>query len=219
VRDREHLLHACGDRAIRMALDAFEHAARVNGTRGRRHRVEHMEVPDPADLPRFATLGVIPSTQATFADPAQTTLGNYAVLLGPARSSRANAFARVDAAGAVQAFGTDWPVFPMEPLRAAYLAVAGMTPGGTPEGGWYSENRISAASALRHFTRDAAFAGFAEEWMGTLAPGRLADFVVLSENVLDAPPSALLRTRALLTVMGGRDTHRDPDLGSHPPTR
>jgi predicted amidohydrolase YtcJ len=100
----------------------------------------------------------------------------------------------------------------MEPLRAAFIAVTRTTPEGMPAGGWYPENRISVPAALRHFTRDAAFAGFAEKWVGSLTPGRLADFVVLSENVLDAPGASLLRTRVLLTVMGGRDTHRDPGL-------
>jgi predicted amidohydrolase YtcJ len=202
------LLHACGDRAIRMALDAYERAAKTNGTRGRRHRVEHMEVPDPADLPRFAALGVIASTQATFANPDQTTLGNYAVLLGPERSARANAFRRIDDAGAVQAFGSDWPVFPMEPLRGLYIAVERMTPEGQPPGGWYPENRISAEAALRHFTWDAAYAGFVEDVMGLLATGKLADFVVLSDDVLEARAERLLNVRAVLTVMGGRVTFR-----------
>jgi predicted amidohydrolase YtcJ len=150
-------LHAIGDRAIRMALDAFEHASRANGTSGRRHRIEHAEVPAPADLPRFRSLGVVASTQAMFANPDKTALENYAVLLGPERTARANAFARFDAAGIVQAFGSDWPVFPMEPLRGLFCAVTRMTPEGTPAGGWHPENRISAEAALRHFTADAAW--------------------------------------------------------------
>jgi len=209
--DREGIqiqLHAVGDRAIRMALDAFEHAARVNGTSGRRHRIEHAEVPHPADLPRFKALGVVASTQARFANPDRTTLENYAVLLGPERTSRANAFARFDEAGVVQAFGSDWPVFPMEPLKGLYCAVARMTPEGTPPGGWHPENRISAEAALRHFTADAAFANFDEGVKGTLVPGKLADFVVLSEDVLKPPAERLLKARVLLTVLGGRDTFR-----------
>jgi predicted amidohydrolase YtcJ len=203
-------LHAIGDRAIRMALDAFEHASRANGTSGRRHRIEHAEVPAPADLPRFRSLGVVASTQAMFANPDKTALENYAVLLGPERTARANAFARFDAAGIVQAFGSDWPVFPMEPLRGLFCAVTRMTPEGTPAGGWHPENRISAEAALRHFTADAAFANFDEGVKGTLTPGKLADFVVLSEDVLKAPPERLLEARVLLTVLGGRDTFRSP---------
>jgi hypothetical protein len=204
------LLHAIGDKAIAMALDAYERAARANGTSGRRHRVEHVEVPRPQDVPRFRELGVVASTQALFANPDATTLGNYAVLLGPDRAERANAFRRLDDAGAVQAFGSDWPVFSMEARRGIYCAVARQTPDGTPAGGWYPESRISAEAALSHFTRDAAYASFDEKLKGRIRPGLLADFVVLSENILEPPPERILRTKVLLTVMGGRATWRDP---------
>jgi len=204
------LLHAIGDKAIAMALDAYAHAARVNGTSGRRHRVEHVEVPRLEDIPRFRELGVVASTQALFANPDATTLGNYAVLLGPDRAERANAFRRLDDAGAVQAFGSDWPVFSMEARRGIYCAVARQTPDGTPAGGWYPESRISAEAALSHFTRDAAYASFDEKLKGRIRPGLLADFVVLSENILEPPPERILRTKVLLTVMGGRATWRDP---------
>ena len=205
------LLHACGDRAIRQGLDAYASAAQANHTHGRRHRIEHVEVADPADLPRFRALCVIASTQAFFASPDQTTLENYAPLLGPVRASRSNAFKLFDDAGAVQAFGSDWPVFPMRALHGMYAAVTRRTAAGDPPGGWYPENRISVEAALRHFTRDAAFASFDEAVKGTLTAGRLADFVVLSEDVTSGPPERLLSARVLLTVMDGRDTHREPD--------
>jgi hypothetical protein len=213
VYDREGfqiLLHAIGDRAIAMALDAYERAGRTNGTRGRRHRVEHAEVPRPQDVPRFRELGVVASTQALFANPDATTLGNYAVLLGPERAGRANAFRRFDEAGAVQAFGSDWPVFSMEALRGIYCAVSRRTPEGTPAGGWYPESRVSVEAALSHFTRDAAYASFDETLKGTIRAGLLADFVVLSENILEPPAERILRAKVLLTVMGGRTTWRDP---------
>jgi predicted amidohydrolase YtcJ len=204
------LLHAIGDKAIHMALDAFEYAEKTNGTSGRRHRVEHIEVPDLSDLPRFKQLGVIASTQAIFALPDETTLQNYAVVLGPARASHANAFKLFDEAGAVQAFGSDWSVFPFEPLPAIYVAATRMTPAGTPAGGWYPENRISVEAALRHYTIDGAYASFDESKKGSLVAGKLADFVVLSRDIIAAPPADILKTHVLLTVMGGRDTFRDP---------
>ena len=83
-----------------------------------------------------------------------------------------------------------------------------MTPEGTPVGGWYPQNRISVEAALRHFTRDAAYASFDENDKGTLAPGKLADFVVLSEDILTGSPERILKARVLLTVMGGRETYR-----------
>jgi hypothetical protein len=202
------LLHAIGDRAIAMALDAFEHAAKSNGTSGRRHRIEHAEVPRLSDLPRWRRLGVIASTQAMFANPDATVLENLAVLLGPERASRADSFRIYDAAGIVQAFGSDWGVFPFEPLRGIHTAVTRTTPKGTPPGGWYPEGRISVQAALRHYTRDGAYASFDEEVRGTLTAGKLADFVVLSKDILTVPPSEILTTKVLRTVMGGRDTYR-----------
>jgi predicted amidohydrolase YtcJ len=209
--DREGMqvmIHSIGDKGIHMSLDAFENAEKVNGTSGRRHRVEHAEVPLLADYPRFKQLGVIASTQALFANPDATTLNNYAVLLGPARASHANAFKLFDDAGAVQVFGSDHPVFSMEVLHGVYCAVTRKTPEGTPKGGWYPENRISAEAALRHFTRDGAYASFDENEKGTLTPGKLADFVVLSEDILSSAAEQILKARVLRTVMGGRETYR-----------
>jgi predicted amidohydrolase YtcJ len=174
-------------------------------------------VPRLSDFPRFRALGVIASTQALFANPDATTLGNYAVLLGQARASHANAFRRFDDAGAVQAFGSDYEVFSMEALKGIYCAVTRTTPAGTPAGGWYPENRIPIEAALRHFTRDAAYASFDESEKGTLEAGKLADFVVLSEDILDGAPETILRTKVLLTVMGGRETYRGAGIGSATP--
>ncbi len=206
------LLHAIGDKAINMALNAFENAAKTNGTSGRRHRVEHAEVPLRSDLPRFKQLGVIASTQALFASPDATVLENFAVLLGPERASRADSFKLYDDAGAVQAFGSDWGVFDFSPLKGIYAAVTRMTPQGTPALGWYPDGRVSVEAALRHYTRDGAYATFDEQERGTLAPGKLADFVVLSKDILTVPASDITKTKVLLTVMGGRDTHRDREF-------
>ncbi|MCZ8206266.1 amidohydrolase [Gemmatimonas sp.] len=203
-------LHAIGDRAIRMALDAYAHARRVNGARDSRHRVEHVEVPHPRDLPRFKALGVIASTQAIFATPDANTLTNYAPLLGPRRAASSNSFRQFDDAGAVQAFGSDYPVFPMDVIRGIYTAVTRMTPEGTPKGGWYPAGRIGVEAALRHYTRDAAYAAFMEQEVGTLRAGMLADFVVLSEDLLSVPPEQLLRVQVVRTVVGGRESFVAP---------
>ncbi len=206
------LLHAIGDKAINMALNAFEFAAQTNGTTGRRHRVEHAEVPLLSDLPRFKQLGVIASTQALFANPDPTTLENFAVLLGPERASHADSFKLYDDAGAVQAFGSDWNVFDFSPLKGIYCAVTRMTPEGTPKGGWYPDGRITVEAALRHYTRDGAYASFDEGVRGTLTPGKLADLVVLSQDILTIPASEILKTKVLLTVMSGQVTYRDKDF-------
>jgi predicted amidohydrolase YtcJ len=202
-------LHAVGDKAIHMALDAYEAAARTNGPGVRRHRVEHAEIPRPDDIPRFRQLGVVVSSQPLFANPDKTTVDGFAALLGPDRAARADAFNVWDDAGVVQAFGSDWPVTTMEPLRQIYCAVTRQTAEGTPPGGWYPQHRVSPEAALRHYTSDASYASLEEGIKGTLAAGKLADFVVLSDNILEPPADRLLKTKVLLTVMGGQDTWRD----------
>ncbi len=202
------MLHAIGDRAIDMALTAFERAARANGTSGRRHRVEHMEVPRTADLPRWKALGVIASTQAMFPYPNANHLDVYVPMLGPERAHRALAYKAIDDAGAVQAFGSDWPVFTAEVVRGIATAVTRTTVEGTPAGGWEPGQRLSVEAALRHFTRDAAYAEHAEETRGVLKEGRVADFVVLSQDLLALAPERIKDTKVLLTVLGGQDTFR-----------
>ena len=196
--------HAIGDRAIDLVLRTFEQSG---GGPARRHRIEHVEVPRLADLPRFKAQGVVASTQALFAEPDQNHLEVYVPTLG-SRASRAMPFKAIDDAGIVQAFGSDWPVYSTDVVRAIHCAVTRTTPQGTPAGGWEPAQRITAAAALRHFTRDAAYASFDESTRGTLAPGKLADLVVLSDDPTAVPPEQITSLRVLLTVMGGQDTYR-----------
>ncbi|HEU4411546.1 MAG TPA: amidohydrolase [Polyangiaceae bacterium] len=200
-------LHAIGDRAIHMALNAYERAARENGPRARRHRVEHVEAPRFEDVARFGPLGVVASTQPTFIYPDKNHFEAYVPALGPERAPRAMAFKSIDDAGAVQAFGSDWPVFSCEVLRGLRAAVTRTTVEGNPPGGWHPEQRIGAEAALRHYTRDAAYASFDEGRKGTLAPGKLADFVAASAD-LSAGAESIAKAEIVLTVMGGRDTYR-----------
>jgi predicted amidohydrolase YtcJ len=202
------MLHAIGDRGVDMALTAFEHAAQANATRGRRHRVEHIEVVRLADLARFKAADVVASTQAIFAYPDPNSLSVYVPTLGADRAHRAMAFKSIDDAGAVQAFGSDWPVFSADVVRGIAAAVTRTTFEGTPAGGWEPQQRISAAAALRHFTRDAAYAERAEQERGTLAKGKQADIVVLSQDLLAVAPERIKDTKVLLTVLGGQDTYR-----------
>jgi len=202
------MLHAIGDRGIDMALTAFERAAARNGTSGRRHRVEHVEVPRSADLARFRTGGIVASTQATFPYPNANHLAVYVPTLGKERSRRALAFASIDQAGAVQAFGSDWPVFSADVLRAIACVVTRTTLAGTPAGGWEPAQRLSVEAALRHYTADAAWAEHAEVERGTLVAGKEADFVVLSQDLLAVAPEKVKDTQVVRTVVGGRDTYR-----------
>lgn len=204
------MIHAIGDKAIGEALDAFAHAAEANGTTGRRHRVEHAELPALADLARFRQLGVIASTQPIFANPDSTVLNNFEPLLGPERAPHADSFSLFDDAGVVQAFGSDYPVFYLSPIEGIAVAVTRMTAEGEPEGGWHPAGRITVEAALRHYTIDGAFATFDEDVRGSLVPGKFADFVVLSQDLTTIAPTAIRDTEVLLTVMGGRETFRSP---------
>jgi predicted amidohydrolase YtcJ len=206
------ILHAVGDRAVNAALNAFERAAAANKTSGRRHRVEHLEIARPADLARFGPLGVVASSQPIFATPDQNHFDAYLPALGPERGHRALAFKSIDDARAVQAFGSNWPVAPISVLRGIYAAVTRQTPEGTPAGGWEPAQRLTAEAVLRHYTKDVAFACGEDTSRGTLAVGKAADLVVLSDDPLRVPPEALLKTRVLLTVLGGQDTYRARDF-------
>ncbi|HET7291132.1 MAG TPA: amidohydrolase [Vicinamibacteria bacterium] len=203
-------LHAIGDRGVRMALDAHEAAARANGPRDRRGRIEHIETSRAEDWPRFAALGVIASMQPLHANPDQNNFNVWSRNAGPDRASRAWAWRRLEEAGARLAFGSDWPVVTSDVFRGLYCATQRKTREGTPEGGWLPHFAVSLESALRHYTIDAAYASFEEGIKGSLTVGRKADLVVLSEDLFRVRPEAILKAKVLLTVMDGRVVYRDP---------
>ena len=171
--------HAIGDRAIRMTLDAYQHAAQVNpaSDRGRRHRIEHIETLDPADLPRFASIGVVASMQPDHGDPAPDLITVWKTTLGDERASRGWMYGSLLGAGAHVAFGSDWPVVSLDPRFGLHVATTRTSPNGEPEGGWIPNEKISLADALRAYTAGGAWASFDEQRKGTLKPGMLADVI------------------------------------------
>lgn len=201
------MLHAIGDHAIAEALDAFDYARQTNGSMDRRHRIEHAELPRLADLDRFRELGVIASTQPMFAYPDTTVLENFSPLLGHDRAQYADNFAMWDDAGVKQVFGSDNPVMILSVLRGIEAAVTRMTEKGNPPGGWYPDGRISVEAALRHYTSDSAWGIRDDKERGALEVGKFADFVVLSQNILEIDPTRISETRVLRTVMGGQLTY------------
>jgi predicted amidohydrolase YtcJ len=210
--DKEGLqvyLHAIGDRGVRMALDAYENAAKVNGARDRRSRIEHIETSQAADWPRFKALGVIASMQPLHANPDQNNFNVWSRNAGPDRASRAWAWRELEKAGATLAFGSDWPVVTSDVFRGLWCATQRKTREGTPKEGWLPQYAVSLESALRHYTIDAAYASFDEKVKGSLVAGKKADLVVLSEDLFKAPPEAILRAKVLMTVMDGRVVHQD----------
>ena len=200
--------HAIGDRAVRSVLDAYEAAADGADAPVRRPRIEHAQVVAPADRPRFGALGVVASVQ-----PAHATsdMGWVEARLGPDRLERAYAWNSLRAAGARLAFGSDAPVEPLGPLRAVHAAVTRQTPDGRPEGGWRPSERLSRAAALRAHTLDAAYAGFQDDEIGSITPGKRADWVVLSGDLMTRPPERLPETTVVATYLDGRPVHATDD--------
>jgi predicted amidohydrolase YtcJ len=201
--------HAIGDGAVRMTLDAYEAAARANGPRDRRHRIEHVETHQSVDTPRFAALGVVASMQPMHANPMENMTVVWAGAIGPERASRAWAWGTLRRAGARLAFGSDWPVVGMSVFAGLQVAVNRQTAAGSPTGGWLPGERLALEDALAGYTSGAAYAAFLEGETGTLTPGKWADLVVLRDDLFRVPPGRLHDNAVLLTMVGGRVVHRD----------
>jgi predicted amidohydrolase YtcJ len=197
--------HAIGDRANRVALDVFESVAKANGPRDRRDRIEHAQVVAPEDLPRFANLNIIASMQPSH----QTTDMRWAEQrVGPERIKGAYAWATLQKSGARLAFGTDYPVEPVSPLRGLYACVTRELPNGGPQGGWQPQEKISLNDCIRGYTIGSAYAQFEEGKKGQLKIGQYADFIILSSDLTKISPAEYLKTSVLRTVVGGRTVYK-----------
>jgi len=197
-------VHAIGDGAVRVALDAFEQAAAANAPRDRRHRIEHIETIDATDIPRFGSLGVVASMQPYHADPEPSQLDSYQSKIGPGRASRGWPWNTIRRAGGRLAFGSDWPIVSFDPFLGLNSAVNRTTRDGRPPGGWLPNERLSLADALAGYTSGSAWAAHEDAIKGTLEPGMLADVVVLDRDLFGVPTSAIVRARLQATIVGGR---------------
>jgi predicted amidohydrolase YtcJ len=193
-------VHAIGDRANRIVLDAFEATRGAWQPRGLRQRVEHVQVVHPDDIPRFGTLGVIASVQPIHATQDMDLVDR----LWGTRGRGAYAFRSLLDAGAKLAFGSDAPVETPDPLAGLYAAVTRRRPDGRPEGGWYPVQCLSVEEATHAYAAGAAYAAGRERDAGHLMPGKYADFVALSDDVMSGDPDAILRARVTLTVVDGQ---------------
>ncbi|MDZ7268139.1 MAG: amidohydrolase [candidate division KSB1 bacterium] len=196
-------VHAIGDRANDWLLQVYARAVAQNGSRDRRFRIEHAQHLTRAAILRFAGLGVIPSMQPYHA----IDDGRWAEKrIGPQRIKTTYAFRSLLAANAALTFGSDWTVAPLSPLWGIYAAVTRRTLDDAHPAGWVPEEKITVAEALRCYTSANAYAGFQEQKCGRLAPGFLADFVVLSENLFEIDPVRIPEVLVLRTVVGGRES-------------
>jgi hypothetical protein len=197
-------IHAIGDRGVRMALDAFENARKVNGPRDHRHRVEHIETVAAADIPRFRQLGVLASMMPIHADP--ETIEVWANAVGKTRLPRSFAWRSLEQAGAHLVFSSDWPsAIDINPIHGLHTAVNRMTTAGQPKGGWLPEQRISLEHALRAYTQAGAYSSFEETSKGILAAGMAADIIVLSHDPFKIPARETHSIRVQRTFLGGRE--------------
>ncbi len=204
------LIHAIGDRAIRMALDAFEHAASVTPApaRGRRHRIEHIETVDAADIARFAQLGVIASQQPMHAQLGDMNSshpsGPWPDNIGVDRASRAWAWKSIRDAGARITFGSDWPVAPLETGQGIWLATTRTSPASA------TNQKLPVSDVISAYTSAPAYASFEDRRKGTLAAGMLADIVVLTTDIGARPPAKASDVVVDTTIFDGKLVYERP---------
>ncbi len=214
-------LHAIGDKANRIALDGFRSAivtSQLNSNsirkgipptfpkyQDRRHRIEHSQVVAPSDFKRFREFGIIASMQPTHAITdkrwAPDRLGEY-------RTLGAYAWKTFKAYGVPVAFGTDSPVEPLNTYLTLYAAVSRENVEGEPIGGWQPQEKLSMEEAIRSYTYESAYAEFSEKEKGTIAPGKLADLVVHSKDLLTIPHNEILTTRPVYTIFNGKAVYK-----------
>jgi predicted amidohydrolase YtcJ len=196
--------HAIGDRGNRNVLDAYQAALEAVPTADHRFRVEHAQILDPADIPRFAQLGVIPSMQSSH----QTSDMRWAEdRLGPSRIRGAYAWRSLLNTGVILPNGTDFPVEHVNPLITFHSAVTRQDSTGWPAGGWFPEQRMTRKEALRSMTIWPAYAAFQEHVMGSITPGKYADFTVLDQDIMTVPDDDILRTHVVSTYIGGKSVY------------
>jgi predicted amidohydrolase YtcJ len=196
--------HAIGDRANHEVLMAY--ATALKGKNDKRFRVEHAQVIAPEDFARFRDNSVVASMQPTHAT---SDMPWAALRLGPARILGAYAWQTMLKLGVHVAFGSDFPVENPNPIWGFYAAITRQDRKGNPPDGWFPDQRLTRAEALRSWTIEGAYAAFQEKTKGSIEPGKLADFVVLSDDIMQVAPERILKTRVTMTVVNGRVVYQE----------
>ena len=199
------MVHAIGDRAINTLLNIYEKVNNENGEKDRRFRIEHAQHIAVNDIPRFAKLGVIPSMQPYHA----IDDGRWAEkVIGPERIKTTYAFRSLLDADARVAFGSDWFVAPPIPIMGIYAAVTRRTLDDLNPDGWVPQQKISVEQALTAYTKNAAYASFDENSKGSLEPGKLADFVIIDQDLTRIDPVRIKEARIMQTFVGGKSVYK-----------
>lgn len=194
-------LHCIGNGAVRNALDAFEDVQKVNGRKGLRHAIEHIESCSPEDIPRFAQLGIMISMQ-----PMHTTaaIDYYETLLGEKWKPYFWPIKSLMDAGAILTCGTDYPVVGIKPMETVYAAITRQDFDGNPENGFIPEQKISLAEVLQGFTYGSALVANYEKKIGTLTSGKYADMVIMDRDLFNSTPQEILHSEVMETLVGGK---------------
>ena len=201
-------MHAIGDRAARMGLDAVEHARFANGARDARHTIAHLELVSPDDLPRFAPLGVVPNVQALWAQADAYITELTIPLIGDERSLDLYPIGSLFATGAIVAGGSDWPVSSANPLEAIEVGTTRRAEDSGPGPGWIPEQRADLAQMLAAYTRGGAWLDFEERERGTLETGKRADLVVLDRDLFALPAEQISDASVVWTIADGETIWR-----------
>jgi len=196
--------HAIGDGAVRLALDSYEYMSNVNGTRDSRPRIEHIETITAVDIPRFGKQGVIPSMQPLHAYPDADTLDVWLKNAGTEREPRAFAWRSIAQAGGRLAFGSDWPVVTISPWPGVQTALTRQTSDGKPAGGFVPAQKLTLDQTVEAYTMGVAYAGKREKTEGSIEHGKLADMIIVDQDLFAIDPHKIDQTKVLLTMVGGK---------------
>jgi predicted amidohydrolase YtcJ len=211
--DREGIqiyTHAIGDRAVRLALDAYAEAQAKNGKHDARPRIEHIESISAEDIPRFGRLGVVASFQPLHAYPDDDLMKIWAPNIGLERARRGWAWHSIENSGGVLAFGSDWPIVTLNPWPGVQNALTRQTTEGEPPGGFLPSESISLEDAIKGYTLGAAYAAHREKEEGSLATGKLADLIMVNQDLFKIEPSEIGKTETLFTMVGGKIVYQSP---------
>ncbi len=198
-------MHAIGDRAVRMALDACASAQRANGRHDARYHIAHLELIDPADIPRFASLGILADFEALWAYADSDITVMTEPRLGPRRSRWLYPIGSIAASGAVIVGGSDWPVTSMNPLEAIQVAVTRAPLEGESAQPWIPEERTDVRTMIAAYTINGAYLDHQETETGSIEIGKRADLIVLDRNILAIDPGSIHRVKVLRTIFNGRE--------------